>query len=1160
LTSAAWNPKLEDPGMAQDDSEPGEPALANTETADATPEAAIDPIRLPPIDPARYHIVREFARGGLGRILEVRDLRIGRIVALKEILRDSDVAYARFVREAVITARLEHPAIVPVHDIGRWPTGEPFYSMKLISGRSLHDVIRGTPALDGRLALLPNVIAVADAIAYAHSQGIIHRDLKPANVLVGAFGETVVIDWGLAKDLRAGAGAGAGDGAGDGAGAGDRDGPLAPALRDPLSASALSASTLSSEQSLTIAGAVLGTPYYMSPEQAGGRPVDERADVYALGALLYEVLTGEPPYRSAPEPLAAVLAGPPAPAEDLAPTIPPDLGTIARKAMARRPEDRYPSARELAEDLRRFQTGRLVSAHVYSRRTLVKRWLRRYRAPVIVAAAALSILAAVGVVSVQRVVAERDVARRRANQLLLTQANGALERDATEALMWLRTYPADGEDWAQVRTLAIEATSRGVARHVPPRSGFFTFTADSRAWVGARDGEHLELHDAATGALLDQVPHHGRVERILAASDGHTLVIHDEIDTALTLLDLPTRHSRRLADHPGEISEVAVSPDGRWVAAGSSDGLVRLTPLAGGEARALRGHEGQVYWMTFSRDSRWLLSMASEHAAARLWQIDGGDGAATRSIVGPHDLLVGDVSPDGSLVVFAQQDGTVSLWSASTGEQIRALGRHTGKASWVAFSPDGRWIVSSGDDGNIFVTSVATGAQRTLSGHNSAVGGFAFSPDGRLLATGGDDGEVRLWQIDGDEERVLGRHVGRVFYLAFSPDGRRLVTRTRGNGFDARIWDVATLQQRGLRCHRSVVFRVAFSPDGRRMASASQDAGVCLWDLRTGESRRLEGHAGIVYSIAFSPDGARLASASFDGTVRLWDLATCSPALTAGCAPAARVLAGHRGAVWAVAFSPDGRHLASAGADATVRLWNAATGEARTLAGHTRVVRTVAFSPDGRHLASAGEDHEPRLWDLETGAGAPLRGHGDRIAQVEFSRDGRWLWTASLDQTVRRWDVATAASSIIAQRLGSRPTFALSPDGRWLAVGVDDRAVLVDLATGAEHQLGRHRAAVSKLTFSPDGARLASVSELDHTVRLWDVQLELLEAVFQHELEVFSIAFSPDGRWLASAGSGAVVRVWPTPPREVVPDDPGRLAAWFATLSTAALPPHKDAP
>ncbi len=346
---------------------------------------AVDFGTLQPVDPSNYVLGEEIARGGMGRIFKARDRRLGRPVAIKELLVASGELHVRFEREARITAMLQHPSIVNILEAGQWPSGEPFYAMKLVSGESLDHVVAARPQLTERLALLPNVIAVVDALAYAHSMRVIHRDLKPANVLVGSFGETVVIDWGLAKDLA------------DGSNHADLD--LGPMRAGP---------------GQTMVGSVMGTPSYMPLEQARGELVDERADVYALGAILYHVLAGVPPYvgSRAKDVLEAVIAGPPQSIEARAPGIPSDLITIVNKAMARGAADRYPTAQELADDLKKFQTGQLVGAHRYSQWQLLQRWLRRHRTPVTVGAIGVVLLVASAVISVQRVNDQRHVAEK----------------------------------------------------------------------------------------------------------------------------------------------------------------------------------------------------------------------------------------------------------------------------------------------------------------------------------------------------------------------------------------------------------------------------------------------------------------------------------------------------------------------------------------------------------------------------------------------------------------------------------------------------------------------------------------------------------------------------------------------------------------------------
>ncbi|HEY5920185.1 MAG TPA: serine/threonine-protein kinase, partial [Kofleriaceae bacterium] len=316
--------------------QPTIPSQAPARAANAKTTEERDDETLPVDDPDRYQQVGEHARGGLGRVVRAVDRRLGRTVAVKELLRQDQWHEARFMREALITARLEHPGIVPVHEAGRWPNGAPYYVMKLVEGRTLKELFAAKPTLRERLGLLEHVIAIADAVGYAHSEGVIHRDLKPSNVIVGEFGETIVIDWGLARDTR---------------------------HTDIPEPSADLLATAKGSGVSTISGKVVGTPAYMAPEQARGEIVDERADVYAIGAVLYELLAGKAPHADVtPQAvLDRVIAGPPAPLAQVAADAPGELVDIVAKAMCRVPSDRYANGRDLAEDLRRFQTGKLVS-------------------------------------------------------------------------------------------------------------------------------------------------------------------------------------------------------------------------------------------------------------------------------------------------------------------------------------------------------------------------------------------------------------------------------------------------------------------------------------------------------------------------------------------------------------------------------------------------------------------------------------------------------------------------------------------------------------------------------------------------------------------------------------------------------------------------------
>lgn len=1034
-----------------------------------------------------YEILSEVHRGGQGVVYRALQRATRREVAIK-VMHEGPFAgwrdRARFDREIQVLGALRHPNIVTVHDSGA-AAGSQYVVMDFIPGLPLDAWLRNAPrSIEQVLRLF---VIICDAVNAAHVKGIIHRDLKPGNIRIDEQGRPHILDFGLAKVE------------GD-----EEDAEVA--------------------SGMTVAGQFVGSLPWSSPEQAQGLldQVDTRTDVYALGVILYQMLTGTFPYEVAGpvrDVLNRIVSGELTRPSAVRKEIALDIEAIVLKCLRKEPHRRYQTAGELGNDIERYLRGEAIAARSDSGLYVLGKMLKRYRVPVMVAITfailvAVSLLASVSLW--RRAVIERDRA-----------IAARLEQDRQRAR-------ADAKATEAEQARAIAERERAIAQEQAEQLRRVTYLNQIALARNAFEQEYI----SQTQQLLDACPAN------LRGWEWHYL---HRLSRQPISLDL-------VADSRC-VNALALSSDGRQIVTAGCEGIIRIWDAAsGGAITQLEGHTDQVNAVAWSPDERWIASVGRDQTL-RLWNTSTNK----PRILEERKQYLNCVafSPDGTSLVAAGQGKRLIVWNVLRGEIIASSAPHHNEVSCVAYGPDGKYLASgeylnpSGGSGRIRIWEAATmKIVRELSAHPGAVLSIAFSPDGKRIASGGGmapagrDAQGTLKVFDaatGVELLSLRGHEGFVNSVAFSPDGRLLASagapRTPASGMESdltlRIWDPSTGDVLNTySAHNQGGQTVGWSPDSSRVFSGGMDGHLRAWpSAAPAEYHELRGHTGSVLRLAFSPDGLRLASSGgpgeiqrptnevSDNAVRVWDLQTGSPLL---------VLAEHRDAVLGLAWSPDGTLIATSSADHTLRIWDGATGVRRVVYTYPLgSIRGIAFSPDSTLLASAA-GNITTLRRLLDGQEIRRLAHAADVMTIAFSPDGRRVATGLSSGDILIWDPASGEQlQSIATGLSLSGAW-FSPNATLLASAHRDGTIsLWDYATGSRVTTMRGpQRSVEWLDFSPDGRRFASCTA-DMMLKVWDVASG--SEVFStraHNGPVTCVRFSPDGQTIATCGQDGLIRLW----------------------------------
>ena len=908
----------------------------------------------------RYEVQHLLGRGAIGRVLVVRDTFLQREVALKELLPGrmssaGSAGSARFLREARITGALEHPGIVPVYELGQREDGQLYYTMKRVRGRTLSQALQACADLGERLALLPALVSICQAVAYANARGVVHRDLKPDNMMLGEFGEAVVLDWGLVKL------------------AGEAELPGGPVTPDVAT--------------LTRSGSTLGTPSWMSPEQARGEleRLDGRSDAWSLGVVLYQVLTGSLPFYGdgVEATLEAVRTAALVPVRERAPSAPPELAAIAHRALERDLDARY-TPKQLADDLSAWLTGERVSAHDYTSRELLLRFVARNRVAsgAAVVVFLLTAASAVGLGLGWRAAQQaRDQATAAAHAAEVNLALGLQEK--ARQLLVDRDPLAAGVFAAAARV------------HDPTGSPAHTASALYASAVASP-----VVHDATLGTDLDSaVISHGG-ERVAMAWDRHVEV-----------LDVTS-------GSPVGSWEVSGTP---WLLGVRADGSV----LVEADGRlSLHGPDGAERWTADVEHPYRAVLSRGEHLGALAYLdghvdfVDLETGVRTRTLHA-HDAAIEHLafSPDDARLATSSLEGRVRLWSMQDDtllDELAVLGEA------LAWTPDGGSLLVGTDEGQLWRWTPGEEASLLGSSHRGLISGVAATEG--LFASSDTVGRLHLWSPAGERVRITASQAND---LVFTDDWLLTASSSRVDRWrrQDRVW-----QGRGGDYHNALV------PQGDRLLSVDDDGGLWAWGPAGGELL-YQGDAAAL-SLAVHP--RHLAVGWSDGQVTLHEPDTGAQIARLG-----------RGApVWAVALSPDGGQLAAGHEDGSLVLHHLDRGTTERLPGHELMVQSVGYTPEGELMSS---DIDARVLVRgaagEILGRADVTGNG--LTTAVLSPDGRTLLVAGRQPPTLRSMPDAEVILDLPPHDSAVYYGAFSPDGSLVATGSGDGEVrLWDTTTG----------------------------------------------------------------------------------------------------------------